>query len=1287
MGALTAAGALLMGLPMCASEAPQTGAATELPPSSEILAARAAVQAAPLAHVVSRGADGVARFVVGATDKAAIALPVNADVAARLYLARNAPSFALSEAAVNHATMKATHAISGGGSVVQFEQQVDGLPVFRTGASVVLDASKNLVSLASTLHPAASSDLLAKKLSFRVSTESALASAYASRSGASLAANAVRDTGPGNGDWRSYKVETPSNSLRIVSASARRTLFPEGARLVAAHHIEFIARKAGSNVNEAYAYVVAADDGRILHQEALTANETFTYRVWADPNGNHTPADGPLADFSPHPTGKPDGVRAGYAAPILVTTAGFNKNPAGVPDPWLPATATKTTEGNNVQAYSDRDDQHQAPDGSPPGTPNIGNGLDANDVVADVNGGAAAPRTFDRTYDVTKPPAGPEQVKASVTQIFYMTNWMHDFWYDSGFNEAAGNAQLSNLGRGGKEGDPVQAQAQDGADFGQKNNANMSTPSDGTSPVMQMFVWDGLPNRKITTTPPITFDDAISVPANGPVTFPSLGPVGAVLADDGTAPVSDACQVPTNVAGKIAVIDFDPAASACGSGTRVNNAKTGNAVGVIIVDGAAGHNSGNYAGSKTAGIPVFGISFEDGAKLKAALSPTFTATMFRGPEVQHDGTLDNSVIAHEWAHYLHHRIEDCGGKQCGGMSEGWADFNALMMVVKEGDAVVGSAYALAQYDGQGSDKNAEYFGIRRSPYSTDMAKNALTFGSVSDKTTLPTTAPIHVFGKNSEVHNAGEIWAEILFEAYANLLEAGKVASPVRAFDVSKRRMADYVIAGMKATPAEATFTEQRDALLATVWASGHKDDFAAIAKGFAKRGLGVGAISPTGNTNDGAQPGSDFNDAVENFDFKAAVGLADITVDDSGSKACDNDGILDAGETGMVTLKIKNTGWLPLMKTKAKVTSTNATVSFANKGLVDVPAIDPFGVATVTVSVTVGDPTPTKATLAINVNLSDADAVKPSVDVPFSTLFNYDDKQASSATDDVESSKPVWTAVHGKGKPHDAWARQGTPANHVWHGDDVPSPADESLVSPDLKVAATGDFTIAFTHTYKFESDPGTASDAGPATPTYFDGAVLEITSDDGKTWDDVSKYADPGYAGKITGDPTTSSNVLAGRSAYVGDLAGYPTLTPVKLNLKAQLAGKTVKLRFRIGTDDAAGVEGWSIDNISFGGVTNTPFSTIVDNAKGCVPPVTSDAGTDAGGTGHGGDAGSKGGDAGGSNGGDAGNGGNGDNGGSSGGCSTSPVVGHGAAGAAGLGLLGGLMMLFGRRRRVQR
>src|SRR5581483_3652276 len=85
---------------------------------------------------------------------------------------------------------------------------------------------------------------------------------------------------------------------------------------------------------------------------------------------------------------------------------------------------------------------------------------------------------------------------ASVVNLFYWNNWMHDRLYEMGFTEAAGNFQTDNLGRGGAGGDAVIAGAQDGGAAGTDNNASFSTPPDGQPGVMEMYVWTGpTPNR------------------------------------------------------------------------------------------------------------------------------------------------------------------------------------------------------------------------------------------------------------------------------------------------------------------------------------------------------------------------------------------------------------------------------------------------------------------------------------------------------------------------------------------------------------------------------------------------------------------------------------------------------------------------------------------------------------------------------------------------------------------------------------------------------------------------
>lgn len=70
-----------------------------------------------------------------------------------------------------------------------------------------------------------------------------------------------------------------------------------------------------------------------------------------------------------------------------------------------------------------------------------------------------------------------------VFNIFYFNCVMHDFFYLLGFREQDGNFQRDNLGRGGAASDRVDARAHSGAVWG---TANMGTPVDGFSPVMNM---------------------------------------------------------------------------------------------------------------------------------------------------------------------------------------------------------------------------------------------------------------------------------------------------------------------------------------------------------------------------------------------------------------------------------------------------------------------------------------------------------------------------------------------------------------------------------------------------------------------------------------------------------------------------------------------------------------------------------------------------------------------------------------------------------------------------------
>ena len=88
---------------------------------------------------------------------------------------------------------------------------------------------------------------------------------------------------------------------------------------------------------------------------------------------------------------------------------------------------------------------------------------------------------------------------AAVTNLFYWNNIVHDVLYQHGFDEAAGNFQVSNYGNGGLGNDDVRAEAQDGSG---RNNANFGTPVDGQRPRMQMFEWrSSAPNPIVVHAP------------------------------------------------------------------------------------------------------------------------------------------------------------------------------------------------------------------------------------------------------------------------------------------------------------------------------------------------------------------------------------------------------------------------------------------------------------------------------------------------------------------------------------------------------------------------------------------------------------------------------------------------------------------------------------------------------------------------------------------------------------------------------------------------------------------
>jgi MYXO-CTERM domain-containing protein len=143
-------------------------------------------------------------------------------------------------------------------------------------------------------------------------------------------------------------------------------------------------------------------------------------------------------------------------------------------------------------------------------------------------------------------------------------------------------------------------------------------------------------------------------------------------------------------------------------------------------------------------------------------------------------------------------------------------------------------------------------------------------------------------------------------------------------------------------------------------------------------------------------------------------------------------------------------------------------------------------------------------------------------------------------------------------------------------------------------------DFVLSFRHRYHFEFSDGES----------WDGAVIEVSQDDGVSWVDINTLGDPGY-GAVIG--SQASNPLGGREGYGNQNPSWPAMESISIDMGTALAGKTVKIRFRIGTDEADSESGWEIDDIGFQGITNSPFSTLSSDSAICTVAPIPDADPD--------------------------------------------------------------------------
>lgn len=866
---------------------------------------------------------------------------------------------------------------------------------------------------------------------------------------------------------------------------------------------------------------VDAHTGYIINENNLTV-----YCNWDKNNGSAklAPKNNFVMQSASNKSEKNNGLFSGVFAvnnsttsPSLINNANYRvvpfpaespRHPGGTPavvsNPWTLAPNNATTlkwhnngtsdfnytRGNNVWAVEDVDGNNTG-------------GLSATSTTT------TDPLNFNFTPNFNNAPTQttPSQNQQfNITNLFYWNNLMHDITYQYGFTEAAGNFQASNMNRGGSGNDYVIADAQDGSGT---NNANFSTPADGGSGRMQMYLWSAIPTLTVNSPSSIAGEyPAVESAFSTANKLTNVGPkTGQVIYynDNAAGTTHEGCAgVPVNsVLGKIALIDRGN----CNFTVKVKNAQTAGAIAVIMVNNVIGSPIIMGGTDNTITIPAVMISQSDGAILKAQISNNVNVTLTAGQPI--DGDVDNAVIAHEYSHGISTRLT--GGpanssclNNAEQMGEGWSDYYGVMVTQNWATSTVNSGSssprAMGTYViGQTPDGS----GIRSQLYSTDFDVNSKVYAA-----TIP-----------SEIHDLGEIWCATLWDMTWNIIQQDNIINP-NIFDATAAGgnsvALKLVTEGLKLQPCSPGFIDGRDAILKADSILYGGQYACPIREAFRRRGMGIYASQ--GSSSSVTDQVADYSPYIK------------VQKNESISQALEGQSIT---YTTVVTSCSPITGYTLRDTLPSNVTYVSGGTYNATSRVVSFPVSFVSG-GTQTFSFTV---TVNNGTYFDTQTLLDEQVTSSTLPSTF------------TATSTTSNTWSVSTA-QSQSAPNSFFTPNGAAAS------------DQKLETTNAYAMGTGTSSLSFAHRYN--------SQAG------FDGGVVEISTDNGTTWNDISNKITSGYYNSVLA--TGSSNPIAGRQAWSGNSASF---VKSSINLSSY-TNQNLKFRFRFGANSSTGGTGWYVDDI---------------------------------------------------------------------------------------------------------
>jgi len=1045
-----------------------------------------------------------------------------------------------------------------------FNQSIDGIPIKNAIAIVVIDKNGKTITNSNTFLSNAKSRIVNGKNNIDIEKALVKASEQLGIQNPKVVPSAERRQGA----ELVFEKSNISNSPIL----AKKHYIIEDGKLHLAYEFSIDMK----NSPDYWEYTVDATSGEFIKKDNLT-----TYC-------NHTAGQFGKAENCEHEHSTRINASLSMAGESynifpLPTESPLHGSRTIVTDPAIPASSPfgwhdddgdgiadySYTRGNNVYAFSDFDDD-DASDGDDP------------------DGGAAL--NFDFPLDFNLEPTSNKD--ASTTNLFYTVNMMHDINYLHGFDEVSGNFQSMNFSGDGTGGDEVHAQSFDGFQLhldGQDldangnptkiNNANFSTPQEGFSGRMQMYLWDRATSG-IYISQPSLLEGYIT--EYGTAQFGSLIPESfespiegkiALARDASPGSETQSCKDIVNtdeISGNFAMIDR----GLCDFSLKAYNAEQAGAIAVLIcnvsgVNGGDGDETLTMAAGELADqvhIPALFLKKSDCDKIKISINSGVDVTMrlheieSSGPAFT-DGSLDNGVIAHEFAHGISNRLVSgplsvsCLTNQ-EQMGEGWSDFYALAVTAEEGD--------------QGSDvrgignfadgKNVDGRGIRRFPYSTDMNICPLTYDDIKT---------------GSIPHGVGEIWAATLWDLYWKFVDQYGFDADFTNVDSGNARAIELVTEALKHTVCQPGYLSGRTGILQADQLLYGGEHECMIWEVFARRGMGYGASQgETDNVQDGIESYLTKPSCLNSFQI--------VQIDAEGGK------LSQAGEEVELTVNASN---------YTNETKDNLIVKVnLPDGLeyVDGSAIITYGfnendnpenfIADKDKSSTkngknrgsfiefeIGTLENEKSANIVFKVVSDPDRKSPSF---FFNNFEDENLEGWDVTNE-EGLIYYWTSS-------DAYAHSGILSQSIYYEADVEM--DASLYTPSIKLVGTNP-VLRFYHL--IESEQGA------------DGGFIMVSTDGGNSYAKApNKFLRNGY----NSDIQYTTFAIPELRGFSGSTQGQFIDSYLDLS---DYAGQDVNIRFRFGSDDntapAVALPGWYVDDVQLIDMVSYPLSAcLIDGSN---------------------------------------------------------------------------------------